>query len=413
MTRARYSATAWKRFVRSAGGNVALITAMLAPPLALGVTVAVELAAVDSERSLMQAAADAAALAAAKEQTVARSDSRDAQASVERFALNALGDYPQRAQVSFTYERLEKGGVRVIGQSYRPSFFGDMLPKGGFRINVEARAEAVGQAPLCIVGTSDQGDKFNFSDSASLQADGCLVHSNNDIDVSGVARLQAGVIQAVGVADGTAYYPPANTGALPIPDPFMALPINPPSTCKATGVVKIDAGSAPLAAGVHCSNIMVEKSGHLQLGPGEHHFFGEVRVKDDTRVSGDDVVLVFHGKGAKGEFADRAMVDLTGRRTGPLAGFVLVTSREADSDFIIGSDNVDTLVGTVYMPNATLKVRSNGDVIEDSTWTVIVARDLEVTGTPRLVIKTGYAGSPVPVPGGVGPRGDAVVRLTQ
>ena len=401
------------RFARDARGHMAMIVALLAPPLALGVTVGVELASLGAEQRLMQSAADAAALATAKEQTVARSEARDIQASVERFAFSSLGDYPTRATVAFQSARTEDGGIKVVGTAYRPSFFGDLIPRGGFRIAVESQAEAVAQAPICVIGTTDQGDKFNLSDSSSLQADGCLVHSNNDMDVSGVARIQAGVIQAVGVADGSAYYPAANTGALPIPDPFASMSIDPPSTCRPAGVLKIDSGSTPLAAGVHCTNIVVEKSATLALGPGEHHFMGELLVKDDTRVTGDDVALVFHGLAARAEFADRASVDLTGRRTGPLAGFVLMTGRTGAREFIIRSSNVDTLVGTIYLPNSTLKVGTFGDVIEDSTWTVIVARDLEITGNPRLVIKTGYAGSPVPVPRGVGPRGDAVVRLTQ
>jgi hypothetical protein len=390
-----------------------MIVALLAPPLALAVTVGVELSALSSEERLMQGAADAAALAAAKEQTVAQSQARDLQSSVERFAFSSLGTYSQRAKVAFTAERSQDGRIKVVGTAYRPSFFGDLVPKGGFRIAVEANAEAVGAAPICVIGTSDQGDKFNMADSAQLRAPGCLVHSNNDIDTSGVSRIDAGLIQAVGVVNGTGFAPKPNAGALSILDPFAKLPVAPPSTCKATGVLKIDSGSAPLPAGVHCSNISVEKGGQLTLAPGEHHFMGELKAKDDTRVSGDDVVLVFHGKSAKGEFVDRAVVDLKGRRSGPLAGFVIVTARDAESDFLIMSDQVDQLEGTVYLPNATLKVRAGGDVIEDSNWTVIVARDVEITGAPRLVINSGYAGSPVPVPRGVGPVGDTVVRLTQ
>lgn len=390
-----------------------MIVALLAPPLALGVTVGVELASLGAEERLMQSAADAAALAAAKDQTVAQSGARDLQSAVERFAMSSLGTYPQRATVTFTATRLESGAVRVVGQAYRPSFFGDLIPRGGFRVDVDAEAEATGEAPICVIGTQVTGDAVNLQDTSRLQADGCLVHSNRDINLISTAEVHAGLIQAAGVAKGTGYFPAANAGALSIPDPFAAMPINPPTTCKPTGVIKIDSSGTPLPAGVHCSNVMVQKNGHLVLGPGEHHFMGELKVKDDSKVSGDDVVLVFHGKSAKGEFADKASIDLKGRRSGALAGFVLITSRDATDEFLITSSNVDTLEGTVYIPNASLKIMSGGDVVEESKWTVVVARNMSVIGNTRMVIKRDYTLSPVPVPRGVGPTGQSVVRLTQ
>lgn len=403
----------WSRFRRDRRGHIAMIVALLAPPLALGVTVGVELSSLAAEERLMQAAADAAALASAKEQTVAQSSTRDLQSAAERFALNSLGDYPQRATVSFTAERLSGGGIRVVGQAYRPSFFGDLIPRGGFRINVDSEAEAVGEAPICFIGTRADGNAVVMEDSSRLQADGCLVHSNRDIKLASMSEIHAGLIQAVGIADGAGFFPSPNAGALSIPDPFAALPLNPPSTCKPTGVIKIDAGSAPLPAGVHCSNVMVQKGARLVLGPGDHHFMGELKVQDDTVVTGDDVVLVFHGKSAKGEFVDRASVDLKGRRSGPLAGFVLITSRDSNEDFLMTSANVDTLEGTVYIPNASLKVRSGSNIVEESKWTVVVARDVSIAGATRMVIKRDYTLSPVPVPRGVGPTGQSVVRLTQ
>lgn len=403
----------WRRFARDVRGQLTMIVALLAPPLALGITVGVELASLGAEERLMQSAADAAALAAAKEQTVAQSSARDLQSAVERFAMSSLGTYPQRATVTFTATRLESGAVRVVGQAYRPSFFGDLIPRGGFRIDVDSEAEATGEAPICFIGTNARGDAVVLNDSSRLQADGCLVHSNEDMNVASVAELHAGVIQAVGVAAGTGYFPTPNGGALAIPDPFAALPLNPPSTCRPTGMLKVDAGSAPLPAGVHCSKVLVEKGGRLVLGPGEHHFMGELIVKDDTVVTGDDVVLVFHGAAAKGEFVDRASIDLKGRRSGPLAGFVLITSRDATEDFLMTSANVDTLEGTVYIPNASLKIRSGGNIVEESKWTVVVARDVAVAGATRMVIKRDYTLSPVPVPRGVGPTGQSVVRLTQ
>jgi hypothetical protein len=43
-----------------------------------------------------------------------------------------------------------------------------------------------------------------------------------------------------------------------------------------------------------------------------------------------------------------------------------------------------------------------GDMAEGSQWSVIVARNINLSANARLVINSDYAGSPVPVPTGVG-----------
>ena len=42
-------------------------------------------------------------------------------------------------------------------------------------------------------------------------------------------------------------------------------------------------------------------------------------------------------------------------------------------------------------------------VADQSAWTVIVAKSIEMHGGPNLVVNANYGGSPVPVPKGVGP----------
>ena len=57
-------------------------------------------------------------------------------------------------------------------------------------------------------------------------------------------------------------------------------------------------------------------------------------------------------------------------------------------------------------------IRTTGNVAQDSAWSVIVASTLTLRENPVLVINTGYAGSGVPVPAGVGPSASPL-RLTR
>ena len=97
-------------------------------------------------------------------------------------------------------------------------------------------------------------------------------------------------------------------------------------------------------------------------------------------------MVLFFDKTSKFEFIDSALVRLSGRRTGEYTGIVMGATRDNTQDFIISSDNVESLLGVIYVPNALLLVEGRADVARESAWTVI------------------YNASNVPVPAGVGPR---------
>src|SRR5690606_20432056 len=163
--------------------------------------------------------------------------------------------------------------------------------------------------------------------------------------------------------------------------------------------------------GQHCGGIEAKGSARIILEPGEHFFLGgHLDIKEDARLEGTDVVLFFD-KASKFDFKDRALVRLDGRKSGPYAGIVMGGTRDNNLDFIISSDNVESLLGVIYVPAARLVVEGSADVARESAWTVIVAKALQLRGSPSLFINANYDASDVPVPSGVGPRGGA--RLVQ
>ncbi len=101
-----------------------------------------------------------------------------------------------------------------------------------------------------------------------------------------------------------------------------------------------------------------------------------------------------------------------GYRVLMIAGFVIATTRENDHTFDISTSAARELLGTIYIPSAKLLIDGGSSkVADESAWTVIVAKALEMHGSPNLVVNANYAGSPTPVPAGVGPSSS--VRLTQ
>ncbi len=396
---------------RGGRGNLAVVTGLIAIPLGMIVVITIEMVSLTSEKARMQAAVDAAALAGARELSVAGGSARNANGFAENFAMNQVIDLAPRIAMSFTASQ-NATGFQVSGVGLRGSFFGNMVPPGGFKIEVNAVAEALNQAPLCVLALPENEDEEDEPSglsallNSSVQATNCLVHSNGNMLTRGKGAVAAGTIQASRTATGTGFSPAANSGALRVADPFRTRVIKRPFACNGlyqANLIVNGTSSVTLPAGIHKRAIQVSGSGVLTLGAGEHYFCSELRVQGSGTLKGDNVVLVFD-EDETFHATESSTISLTGRTTGDWAGFVIVTTRDNDEDMEISSSLVDRLLGTIYLPNATLIINAAGAVAEDSKWSVVVAKDILLDRNARLVINTDYAGSGVPVPIGVGDK---------
>ena len=389
---------------RGQRGQLALITALAALPMSVAVVFAAELTALSGERSKMQAAVDAAALAGAREIGVSGGEERDIKAYTERFAKEQANQTIPHVKTTFKAEQLVEGAVRIDGVGTRNSFFGNMIPKGGFVIKVRAEGEALSKQPLCVVatGSADVTRAIDAKEQSRILAPNCLIHSNADMELIDDAAIDAGTIQASGLAEGDGYSPEADEGALVLRDPFQSRVIKRNNQCPAGAVQTrvVSRGVTTLNAGTKRTKFVVKGTGRITLRPGDHYFCQPLTIEEKGSLTGDDVVLIFEN-GALTATGD-AKVTLTGRRTGTWAGFVLVSARENEADTILSSSFVDKLLGIIYHPNGDLFVNAKGNVAEDSLWSVVIARNIAMAGGSTLVINDNYAGSGVPVPMGVG-----------
>ncbi|WP_332835067.1 pilus assembly protein TadG-related protein [Aquidulcibacter paucihalophilus] len=392
-------------------GNLAVVTGLIAVPVAMIVVITIEMVSLSSEKARMQAAVDAAALAGARELAVAGGSARNANGFAETFAMNQVSDLSPRIAMTFNASQNSNGGFQVNGVGLRGSFFGNMVPPGGFRIEVSATAEALNQQPLCILALPEnEGDDelvgLSASNNSGVQANNCLVHSNGSMATKNRATITAGTIQASRSAIGTGFTPAANNGALRVADPFRSRSIKRMNACAGTPMVNFVVSgtmNVTLPAGVHKRNVLVWGNGTLTLGPGEHYFCYDFTVRGNGTLRGDNVVMIFDEEETF-HATESSTISLTGRTTGDWAGFVIVTTRDNEEDMEISSSFVDRLLGTIYLPNAQLLINAAGSVAEDSKWSVVVAKDIILDRNARLVINTDYVGSGVPVPIGVGDK---------
>lgn len=392
---------------RLQSGNITIMAGIAVVPLAMAVAMTSELVSLSSERALMQSAADAAALSGAQNLTLVGASARQSTGDVERFAMAQVGEFSTRAKVSFTASQGNDGSYTVEGLSIRSSFFGDLVPPGGFRIEVKSIAESMHVQPLCVIG--DDGNLTGFAitgtDNSNLRAENCIVHANGNFQLLKSATVEAGTPRAVGKATGSGFKPAANSGALKVNDPFGSRKIAPPNPCNSIpdgGTKKMEGfESITLEPGMHRTAYTVDGSATLRLKPGEHYFCKSLTILNQGRLEGEDVLLMFTA-GTSLSASGNAYVSLSGRQSGPWAGFVIVSTRDSYANHSFSSVRVDKLLGTIYIPAARLLVSGSGDIAEGSQWSVIVARNINLSGNAQLVINSDYAGSPVPVPIGVG-----------
>ncbi|WP_262423516.1 hypothetical protein [Brevundimonas denitrificans] len=331
-------------------------------------------------------------------------------AAVERasaYVDGHLQDWSQAPQVTQSIQVVTIDGqnaLEVVLEAHRDSFFGSMLPPGGWNFSAEARAVTLARSPVRSGHGRRGRARVECAGLRPHHAPACMVHSNRDIIVDG-GSVSAADVQAVTDARGT-ITPLPGVDAASVPDPFADAEFTPSHVCSgATLPAMLQTGVLRLSPGVHCGGVTITGDAELLLEPGEHWFSGGIiDIRGMGRLTGQDVALMF-APDARFEFRGQATVDLEGRRTGPYAGFVVVSAPSNTQHFLISADNVRRLLGVIYIPRAQLVVEGRRNVAEDSAWTVIVARQLRLNGSPSLIINADYGYSTVPVPEGVGPSG--------
>jgi hypothetical protein len=398
---------------RARSGNVSVVIGLSLPALATLMFGALDVTNIMSDRSRMRSIADAAALSGARNLAVAMGESaslENARAMAE--AMISEWENAPRLNVEVALTNVDGArAIRVVLSAHRDSLFGNLLPPGGWHYSTPATATTVNSMPLCVLAFDDKNNKnLSIGGAAQILAPECLVHSNGDLETRNSGRIEAGQTQAVRSAAGNITPAPISDAPV-IPDPFEDRAQPEFDACKGklakVVIAAFTTGKQTLPAGSHCGVILVGGDAELVLEPGDHYFqAGAVQVRENARLTGRDVALIFDGLSFF-DFTGSAQVSITGRETGPNAGFVVIATRDNKKKFAIDSTHVERLDGVIYIPAAELVVGGQSDVARQSDWTVVVAQRLEMSGNPRLYLNSDYNDSPIEVPGGVGPRGGA------
>lgn len=401
----------WRRTVLRAllsdiGGSLPTLAGLALPVVALAVAGGVEFTEVVRTRGQLQAIADSTALSGARQYSVDPSAATLTRINAWADSLTAPLKAGWTIATTVTADKTA-GSVTVALSASRSSFFGRLLPTGTLATNVAAKGVNAATYPLCALALQSGGATLGMAGASHVTAQDCLVQSNGDLWVGGLSNIKAGAVRASGRASGDIAPTPV-MDAPEIRDPFAALPIDVPAACSDLSI-QLGSGTRTLNPGVHCGAVQLLGSGTIVLNPGEHYFVGPAfTVAGNVTIQGSDVVLILKGQAAA-TLTDNVTLSLEARKSGPYAGFAMITDRSFQGNVTISTRNAKKILGTIYLPAAELSVSGVGNRIADqSPWTIVVARRFSATGSPTLFINSAYASTDTPVPSGVGP---GAVRL--
>lgn len=371
---------------------------------------------------------DFAALAGAKEMTLANAEKGKVEAAVkniidQRLTL-LLGEDGWTRTVAVDMNKYE---INVALSYHIDGFMGQSLFPNGGKVDTNSTAIAKTSAQLCMVTLEEKNShSLSLIKKSTLTADDCTIHanstSNEAIRVGKNAAIAASMLcSAGGITGGNG----GHTGMLsatdcpPVPDPLSgrATPAI-PSVCTETNL-EFDRkyGSqtdVTLTPGLYCGGININKKAVVSLDPGVYIIDGGPLFIDmAAELMGTGVSFYFTGTGTGLKFEKDSIIDLSAPETGEMAGILFMQDPAAPDgqEYRISSDDASTLLGTIYLPNATLQVNSNKPVGDASKYTIVIAKNFSMYGQPQLYLNTDYAGSTVPVPEGVGPiGGQAILR---
>lgn len=438
-------------FVECRSGNTVIIAALVFPILIALVGGGIEYGKILNQKNKLQGYADRAAVASAKELSLAENDDGRILSVAKSVVAESLRSIKLvKGNADFMLSDItvdvkidnEAKTVRVrLTQATIEDF-----PVNGFEIetvSVEAEAQVIGSLNVCVVALEEKKHKAIFLEGeAKLTGRGCAVYSNSstyDSIVAGDnADMTASLICSAGgkVGGEGNYFPLPMTDCPIFEDPLIDRPAPFVGECdygeEAENTKKIQTGVKiekkidtyldegeirvdekkfsgtevkdeikTLEPGVYCGGLIISGTSEVTLSPGIYIMKnGPLAVQDSSSIQGEHVGMYFTGEMAAFSFEKATTIDLTAPRDGVMAGLLMFEDRDTSWKGIhaILSDNAQNLLGTIYLPKSTLLIDADAPIAQNSAYTAVIVRFLNLRAGPHLILNTRYSETEIPVP---------------
>jgi len=437
-----------KAYGRDAGGQIAVVTALVGLPLLLMAAAAVDINRAHTRNEGVRAAIDAAALAAVIPNNMTDSE-RYAYAQTV-FDKNYFGEQQVSLNISGDRERLD-----IVADTQVPTMISGMLGINYVKVQEETAAVLTRSDVACIMALDPIGDRaLEFSDQAVYSSPGCSVQVNSTSPFSMVSNLVTTPIASsfctAGISQGS-FAPLVKHACTPLEDPFKDLEIFKAATsCDHNSAVLVqgantadtvlygasegDLGTANtgeslvedntvLAPGVYCKGLKIEGA-NVSFLPGVYHVWGNLEFTSYSSAVGDRVTFILKGEDNRLLIRDGSQVWLRAPEDGLTAGLVFWNKYlkfwpyvfgkvPASPERVIATSEVSsggglTIVGTAYLPDHELIISSSSPVASQSPATSFIARRIKIEGRANMQIRVDHETGGVPP---MLPRSDDGARL--
>ncbi len=412
------------------------------------------------KKSELQFAVDAAAVAVGHELRLANANPNQVQDIAKTSILENLNGNTKlvsvHANVTSSPTTISISVSQEVGLNFMSRFSDGVIA-------AKASAQVLGGSPICVLGLDDDKKKaaITLEESARITGNRCAIYSNATGKKSLVskdgARMQADFICTSGGVDGQLmnFAPRPLTDCPQVPDPLVAR--TPPSigSCTYNNVrydvedkFKIDDKSidkwikeetkdetdkkdnrkkaskdwqprsaftertVTLKPGVYCGGLSVGGAVQVNLLPGTYIIKdGPLYVGNYASLKGEHVGFYFSGDKSNLYFGPDSVISLTAPKNGAMAGLLFFEDRDRPKlkPYAILSDNAHVLEGTIYFPQSRFYIDADNVVADQSAYTAIVARRLDLYKGPNLVLNTDYDLTDVPVPDGIARNGRIIL----
>jgi hypothetical protein len=415
-----------RQFIGKGEGSVSILFGLALPLLALSVAGALDFVRLGNKKVELQAAADEAALAAAKELRLGNANPATISGVAQTYALAALTGRSTTAQVQASVLGTNTAVKVQIDGSFAP-LLGAMSPIRKTGIHVEAVAQVMGSAAACLLALDPASVATLSLDSATLTAPGCATYSDSKsakgIVTSGNAKIKALLICSSGGTSGSqaSFSPNPTTDCPPLKDPLFSRPPPTVGACTSTNLA-ISRGTQTLSPGVYCGGLSISGGAHVTLGPGVFVIKdGPLSVSGGASLTGNNAGVYLTGARSVINFDFQSTIDLKAPLSGPLAGILFFEDRSAPigRSHLMQSRSASQLLGTFYLPRGNLIVGAlppsagapvncssfqgtcpppPANMADKSAWTVVIAQQVTVNFGINLVLNSNYGSTNVAPP---------------
>ena len=381
-------------------GTVLTITALAMPVLIGFAGLAVDAASWFVQKRILQASADAAAVAAAIESHRGAPAALANLAAAADAARNGYDAAHDSLQVNLPPASGRFAGAAGAAEALisreAPTFFTRALIATPPTISARAVAVADSEAAKNCVWALDPKEKaaLKVSGNAEVALDCGVVVNSSHADAlmqTGASCIAASRISIAGGYSGRCLTPVPSTGLPPVADPLATLPPPAFGGCDVRGKTSVSGGKRlTLEPGVYCGDISVSGPGELELLPGLYVLDGAgLKISGQASLKGSGVTIYLtrnSGPSNSVSFSGGAEVALSAPTSGTYAGILFYSDRAAPANVSHSFTGGSTmrLDGVLYFPNQDVKFSGGSSLAQTSS--VLVARTIDFTGNTDVDI---------------------------